>query len=179
VPLFDSFSVVDGRIEGLDMGQRRLLIRVKRETSLRGDRVQMKHRLLVTVLICIYLSACTTLLQHSSSRTLGRFTSFESAQDAGKRIVPLETHLLELNDVGFDPEEGSNVTLIPYPDIVARLLPYPGLPLSLLDPGVKEFVEAQAACRGFLFHFETQERRRTGSFWLDFLNVRWATEVTG
>jgi hypothetical protein len=69
--------------------------------------------------------------------------------------------------------------LIPYPDIVARLAPYPGLPLPLLDPGVRQCVEAQAACRGFLFHFETQERRRTGSFWLDFLNVRRTTEVTG
>jgi hypothetical protein len=67
----------------------------------------MKHRLLVTVLICIHLSACTTLLPHSSSRTQGRFSSFESAQDAAKRIVPLETHLSELKDLGFDPEGGA------------------------------------------------------------------------
>lgn len=171
--------MVDGRIEGIDMGQRRLLMRVNCETSLGGNSMQMKCRLLITVLVCIHLSACTSLLPRSSSRTPGGFSSFDSAQDAAKRIVPLETRLSELKDLGFDPDGGSNVTLIPYPDIVARLAPYPALPLPLLDPGVRKCVEAQAACRGFLFHFERQERRRTGSFWLDFLNVRRTTEVTG
>lgn len=161
------------------MGQRRLLMRVKRETSRRGNSMQMKFRLLTIILACVALSACTSLLPRSSSRTPGSFTSFESAQDAVKRIVPLETRLSELKVLGFDPDGGANVTLIPYPDIVARLAPYPALPLPLLDPGVRKCVEDQAACRGFLFHFERQDRRRTGSFWLDFLNVRRTTEVTG
>lgn len=161
------------------MGQRRLLMRVKRETSRRGNSMQMKFRLLTIILACVTLSACTSLLPRSSSRTPGSFTSFESAQDAVKRIVPLETRLSELKVLGFDPDGGANVTLIPYPDIVARLAPYPALPLPLLDPGVRKCVEDQAACRGFLFHFERQDRRRTGSFWLDFLNVRRTTEVTG
>jgi hypothetical protein len=171
--------VIDGWTEGIDMGQRHLLMRVKCETSRRGNSMQMKFRLLTIILACVALSACTSLLPRSSSRTPGSFTSFESAQDAVKRIVPLETRLSELKVLGFDPDGGANVTLIPYPDIVARLAPYPALPLPLLDPGVRKCVEDQAACRGFLFHFERQDRRRTGSFWLDFLNVRRTTEVTG
>lgn len=139
----------------------------------------MKFRLLTVVMVCAALSACTTLLPSSSSRTPSRFSSFESAREAVQRIVPLETQLSELKDIGFDPEGGANVTLIPYPDILARLAPHPALPLPLLDPGVRKCVEDQAACRGYLFHFERQGRRRIGSFWLDFLNIRRTTEVSG
>ena len=131
------------------------------------------------VAACIALSACTSLLPRSSSRTPGAFENFDSARDAVQRIVPLQTRFSELKDLGFDPDAGANVTLIPYPDIVARLAPYPGLTLQQLDPGVRKCVEDQAACRGYLFHFERQGRRRTGSFWLDFLNIRRVTEITG
>lgn len=162
----------------IDVGQRHLLTRRKLRTMHTGNSVPMNFRLFTVAIACAALSACTPLLPSSSSRTPSRFTSFESAQEAVARIVPLETRFSELKDMGIDPD-GSNVTLIPYPDIVARLAPYPALPLPLLDPGVRKCVEDQAACRGYQFHFERQGRRRTGSFWLDFLNIRRTTEVTG
>lgn len=139
----------------------------------------MKYCLSVVALVCAALSACSSLLPRSSSNTPDTFATFETAQAAAQRIVPLETQFSELKGLGFDPESGANVTLIPYPDIVARLAPYPALPLSVLDPGVRKCVDAQAECRGYLFHFEQQDRRRTGSFWLDFLNIRRTTYVTG
>ncbi|WP_177218921.1 hypothetical protein [Polaromonas sp. OV174] len=125
------------------------------------------------------MSACTNLLPRGSTTTPGSFTDFDAAQAAVQRIVPLQTQLSELKAMGFDPEGGANVTLIPYPDIVARLAPYSALPLAALDPGVRKCVEAQATCRGYLFNFELQDRRRTGSFWMDFLNIRRTTHVTG
>lgn len=138
-----------------------------------------KRRLSVVVFAVSALSACSDLLPRGSSSMPGTFATFESAQAAAQRIVPLETPVSALKGLGFDLQSGANVTLIPYPDIVARLAPYPALPLSVLDPGVRKCVEAQAACRGYLFHFEQQERRRSGSFWPDFLNIRRTTSVTG
>lgn len=170
---------MDGLARRIDVGQRHLLTRVNPGASHSGNSIAMKFCLLTFAMVCAALSACTSLLPSSSSRTPSRFSSFESAREAVLRIVPLETRLSELKDIGFDPEGGSNVALIPYPDILARLAPYPALPLPLLDPGVRKCVEDQAACRGYLFHFERQGRRRTGSFWLDFLNIRRTTEVTG
>jgi hypothetical protein len=139
----------------------------------------MKYCLPIVVLACAALSACSSLLPRSSSDTPSTFSTFEAAQAAAERIVPLKTQLSELKGLGFDPGSGANVTLIPYPDIVARLAPYSALPMPALDPGVRKCVEAQAACRGYLFHFERQDRRRSGSFWLDFLNIRRTTYVTG
>lgn len=139
----------------------------------------MNYRPPIALLACAALSACSTLLPRSSSDTPGTFATFQAAQAAAEQIVPLKTRFSELKGLGFDPENGANVTLIPYPDIVARLAPYSALPLSALDPGVRKCVEAQAACRGYLFNFERQDRRRSGSFWLDFLNIRRTTYITG
>jgi hypothetical protein len=135
--------------------------------------------LALAVLCCAALSACSHLLPEGSTDTPSGFDSFESAQAAADRIVPLRTRVAELKGLGFDPQGGTNVTLIPYPDIAARLAPYPALPLSALDPGVRMCIEAQAACRGYLFHFERQDRRRTGGFWRDFLNFRRTTVIRG
>ena len=125
------------------------------------------------------LSACSSLLPGGSIDTPSGFDSFEAAQSAANRIVPLQTRLADLKALGFDPDGGTNVTLIPYPDIAARLAPYPGLPMAALDPGVRMCIEAQAGCRGYLFHFERQDRRRTGGFWPDFLNFRRTTSIKG
>jgi hypothetical protein len=171
--------VVEDLTDRLDVGQRYLLMRVKPDPSRSHHSLFMKHLLPMVILACVALSGCSSLLPRSSSDTDGRFSTFESAQAAAQRIVPMQTQVSELKGLGFDPEGGANVTLIPYPDIVARLAPYPTLPLSALDPGVRECVEAQAACWGYLFHFERQNRRRTGGFWLDFLNIRRTTEVSG
>lgn len=139
----------------------------------------MNYRLTFLLFACAAVSACSSLLPRGSSDTTSSFASFESAQAVAEQIIPLKTRFSELKGLGFDPENGANVTLIPYPDIVARLAPYSALPLSALDPGVRKCVEDQAACRGYLFNFERQDRRRSGSFWPDFLNIRRTTYITG
>lgn len=171
--------MVDRRMKGIDVDQLHLLICVNSQSRGGSDINNMRHRLAVALFFLLFLSACTSLLPRGSSSAPGGFASFELAQAAAQRIVPLETRFLELKGLGFDPEDGANVTLIPYPDIVARLAPYSSLPLSALDPGVRKCVEAQADCRGYLFNFEQQDRQRTGGFWLDFLNIRRTTHVTG
>jgi hypothetical protein len=125
------------------------------------------------------LGGCGSLLPRGTADTPLGFSTFGDAEAAVRRVEPLKTPVAQLKGLGFDPVEGPNVTLIPYPDIVARLAPYPGVPVDRLDAGIRECIEAQSACRGYLFHFEHQSRKREGSFWLDFLNVRRNTQVAG
>lgn len=119
------------------------------------------------------------MLPRGTNDTPLGFSNFAEAEAAVKRIDGLKTRTSELKALGFDPIAGPNVTLVPYPDIVARLAPYPGVPFERLDPGIRQCIEDQAACRGYLFHFEHQSRKRQGSFWLDFLNLRRNTFVSG
>jgi hypothetical protein len=96
-----------------------------------------------------------------------------------EHIVPLQTTTDELKALGFNIQNGVNVTLISYPEIVARLAPNPSVPLDKLEPGIRQCIEAQIRCRGHLFHFERQERKREGGFWLDFFNIQRTINTKG
>lgn len=137
----------------------------------------MVHRLILTVLLA--LPGCSTMLPSASTDTPTRFANFEDARVAAERIEPFLTKTSQLKALGFDIDDGQNVTLVPYPDIMGRLAPYPGVALANLDPGVARCIQAQAACRGWLFHFGREDRKREGSFWLDFLNIRRITNIKG
>jgi hypothetical protein len=139
----------------------------------------MRKRILLVAALCGLLAGCTSLLPSGSSGTPSPFPNFEQARAAAEKIVAFQTRTSELKSLGFDPQEGANVTIIPYPEIVARLAPHPGVPLAALDPGVRKCIDAQALCRAYLFHFEQQDRERQGGFWMDFLNVRRVTKVSG
>ena len=139
----------------------------------------MSLRVIVVLMSCQILSACTSLLPRVDIDTGGGFTSFEQAQAAAQRILPRKTRTEELSALGFDLPAAPNVTLIPYPDIVGRLAPHPGVPIELLDVGVRQCIEAQSDCRGYLLRFERMQRRREGNFWLDFLNMRRTTYYRG
>lgn len=129
--------------------------------------------------VSLALGGCSALLPRGTNDTPAGFATFAEAETAIKRVEGLKTPVSDLKGLGFDPLAGPNVTLIPYPDIVARLAPHPGVPLEHLEPGIRQCIEAQSACRGYLFHFEHQARQREGSFWLDFLNLRRRTQVGG
>lgn len=136
-------------------------------------------RVLCACVAAAACSACTSLLPRGSSGVASPFATFAQAQGAAERIVPFETRVGDLAALGFDPQEGANVTRIPYPDIVGRLAPYPGVPLDALDPGIRACIAARGLCTGYRFRFERTDRKREGGFWADFLNVRRVTNTTG
>src|SRR5690349_14906328 len=118
----------------------------------------MDVRSIASLLAAFALCGCSSLLPKGSADMPSPFGSFDHARAALDQVVPFKTHEPELKDLGFDLRAGRNVTLIPFPEIVARLAPYPGVPVADLEPGIRQCIRAQAACRGYLFHFERQDR---------------------
>ena len=133
----------------------------------------------LAALLSASLAGCASLLPRGSSEQPSGFDSFESAQRALEQVLPFRTTVAELANLGFDPEGGRNVTRVPYPEVVTRLAPHPGVPLETLDEGVRACVAAQAQCRAYVFHLGGQTQRREGSFWLDFFNFKRTTAVAG
>lgn len=133
----------------------------------------------LAALLSASLVGCASLLPRGSSEQPSGFDSFESAQRALEQVLPFRTTVAELAGLGFDPEGGRNVTRVPYPEVVTRLAPHPGVPLETLDEGVRACVAAQAQCRAYVFHLGGQTQRREGSFWLDFFNFKRTTAVAG
>ena len=139
----------------------------------------MQVRLIVCLLAGTVLGACSSLLPTSSTAASAGFGSFDEARLAAEQILPLTTHIQELDLLGFDTREGLNVTLVSYPEIVVRLTPHPGVPIGQLDAGIRHCIEIHMACRGYLFRFERENRERQGNFFLDFFNVSRTTHLTG
>lgn len=139
----------------------------------------MKLRPSLLALACVALAGCSSLLPRGASDTPSPFETFAQAQAAAERIAPFTTKLTELKGIGFDYESGTNVTAIPYPDVLARLAPYSGVPMDTLDPGIQKCIAARNACKGWLFHFGRLDRKREGGFWGDFFNMRRVTKTTG
>ena len=125
------------------------------------------------------LSGCTALLPSSSAVSPSRFDSFDEAQAAVNKTVPYQTTLEDLKALGLDPNDSANVTVIPYPEIIARLAPYSGVALDALDPGVRDCILAQTRCKAYVYRFGRTDRQRDGNFFLDFLNIRRHTQISG
>lgn len=136
------------------------------------------HRLMLASIVLL-VSGCSGLLPRGTADVVSPFHSFESARDAIERIEPYRTREADLPALGFDPHGMGNVRLIPYPELIGRLTPNPGVPLEAVDPGIRDCILARQACRAYEFTMERQERVRQGPFLLDFLNFRRTTVVTG
>ena len=125
------------------------------------------------------LAGCAALLPRSLTDQPSGFDSFEAAARALDQAVPYRTTSVELKALGFDLDASPNVTLVPYPQLIARLAPNSSVPLDALDPGIRDCILARQACRVYEFHLARETRQREGNFLLDFLNFRRATVING
>jgi len=119
------------------------------------------------------------MLPESSVDTGSELKSYEQARTAFARIEPYKTRLGELKPIGFDPQGNRNVRLIPYPDLVGRLVPNAAIGLADLDPGIRDCILARTACQAYEFRLAHEVRERKGGFLKDFLNFERTTVVTG
>lgn len=141
--------------------------------------MQAFMRSLVCALLTLGLAGCSGLLPRGSSVASSPFSAYDMAKAAFDRIEPYKTSVAQLATLGFDPQGSANVTVIPYPEVVARLAPHPGVPLEALDRGVRDCMLAQSACRAYVYRFSQQSRKREGEFLSDFFNFRRITHIEG
>jgi hypothetical protein len=132
-----------------------------------------------TLVACLLLVGCAHWLPRGNTEEPSQFDSFEAAAGAFEKIVSHRTTVAEMKALGFDPHASSNLTLIPYPQLTARLSPDPGVPFETLDPGIRECILAHQECQAYEFHLAGETTHRQGSFLLDFLNFRRTVRVTG
>lgn len=95
------------------------------------------------------------------------------------RIIPGQTTLSELKSLGVDPERTPNVALLSEPDLLRRLLPSSGIDARQIDPGLQECLSAKDVCFGYEIEQLSLDRKRSGNFWLDFLNFKREIDITG
>lgn len=139
----------------------------------------MACRTPITLLLCAAVAGCAALLPRAKSSELSSFHSFESARAAFLQVQPYRTTLDELKTLGFDVNASGNVRRIPYPQLIAHLVPTSTLVIDEPEVGIRDCIRAQQACRAYVFSFSRLAHDRRGGFLADFLNFRRHTHTTG
>ncbi len=125
------------------------------------------------------LAGCAALLPQARVSTQQAWGDFDAAKAAVERIVPQRTSRAELKAAGMEPGSNAAITLLSLPDVMQRFAIGGALESNELDPGVRGCVVAGKACTGYSILVRHNDRNRVGNFWLDALNFRRETDLTG
>ena len=137
---------------------------------------------MVRRLSCLVLAAacagCAGLLPRTEVATQETWKDYESAKAAIERIVPGQTRRA---DLAGEQLAASNpaVTVLSYSDVVQRFAVGSAIGQEELDPGIRQCLTAGKACTGYSIVLRRSSRKRIGNFWLDSLNFRRETDITG
>lgn len=131
------------------------------------------------LLVLAGLAGCRGVLPRTTEVTQTQWETFAAAKDSFDRLDPGRTREAELDDLGFDPQDGQNVRVLSYLELQQRFMPTPSVTRADLDPQVRACLDAHAACSGLEVKPQSIERRRVGNALLDIFNFQRETVETG
>lgn len=124
------------------------------------------------------LAGCTRLLPHAESGTQETWADYAAAAAAIERIQPMQTTRAELAAAGLEPKMNPAVSVLTFSDVAQR---FAGTAVRLdeLDEGVRRCLTSGKLCTGYSITVRRMDSRRIGNFWLDSLNFKRETDITG
>lgn len=137
------------------------------------------RRALPAFAAALLLDGCAALLPESKTEVRAQWNSYAEARATFDQIAPGKTTVTELKGMGIDPASSSNVTILNQSDLLRRFVVVPSLDTRMLDDGLRRCLEARDACFAYGVEQTHIDRKRNGNFFLDFLNFRRNTEITG
>ena len=127
----------------------------------------------------IVLAGCDSMLPRSKSVAESAWGSFDDARAAFDKLEAHKTRAGELAKLGFDPFANANVTLLNYSDLIRRFVPGTVALAESIDGDILNCIAVKERCRAVEVDIINSRSERVGSFFLDFLNFRRTTEITG
>jgi hypothetical protein len=141
----------------------------------------MKRPLLLSLSLAA-LAGCSSLLPkttETSGDTKTAWQSYQQAEQSFARITPRVTTVAELRAQHLDPRQNANMRIVPRYEVVQLFMVNGTMTAADLDDGVRECLEAQAACTAWEINQQAVQKRRSGNAALDMLRVRRETENSG
>jgi len=136
---------------------------------------------LLRILVISFLalcSACSTMLPSGKEVVKSPWTSFDDAQAAFDQVIPNETNIDELSELGFDPHKTPNIKILNYLD-VRQLFKYRPGDDAHYHPGVVACMRAREACLSYDVDIKDIDKKRVGNFWLDVFVIKRKEHRTG
>ena len=131
------------------------------------------------VFALVMLSGCIALLPRSESGAKSQWANFDTATQNFNRIKPYETDKTQLVALGMDPVSNPNITILNYSDVIRRFIPSSAVATESLDRGISECIAAKNDCSAYEIDVKTLQKKRNGNFWLDALNFKRHTDISG
>ena len=138
-------------------------------------------RFLVPVVLAA-LAGCSSLLPKTTETSGDMKTAWQSYQQAAEtfaRITPRVTTVDELRGQHLDPRLNANMRIVPRYEIVQLFMVNGTMTLADLDDGVRECLQAQAACTAWAIDQQALQKRRSGNAALDMLKLHRETQNSG
>jgi hypothetical protein len=127
----------------------------------------------------IMLAGCDSMLPRSKVVAESAWASFDDARAAFDKLQVHKTRADELAQLGFDPYANANVTLLNYSDLIRRFVPGTAALAESIDVDIRDCIVVKERCRAVEVDINNSRSERVGSFFLDFLNFRRTTEISG
>lgn len=129
--------------------------------------------------LVVVLAGCTALLPRSESGAKSQWVNFDRAKDHFDRVKPYETSKAQLAALGLDPVSNPNITILNYSDVIRRFIPSSAVAADNLDRGISECIAAKNDCSAYEIDVKSMKKKRAGNFWLDALNFKRHTDISG
>ncbi len=130
--------------------------------------------------LCILGTGCSFLLPKDKEQVESPWVSFSEAKSAYDEIVPGETTVAGLQELGFDPRRTPNVEELSYIEVLGAMIPA-GFAITpeTMGPLLKNCFDAQTRCRAYRAQQRRIRHNRFGIALLDLLNFWRRTRTTG
>lgn len=151
------------------------------DLKVEGDRRTPWHSVLRATMIIavIVLAGCDSMLPRSKAVAESGWGSFDDARAAFDKLELHKTRADELAKLGFDPFANANVTLLNYSDLIRRFVPGTVALAESIDGDILDCIAVKERCRAVEVDINNSTSERVGSFFLDFLNFKRRTEISG
>ena len=138
----------------------------------------MRLHTAILLVLCL-ISGCSGMLPVAKTTAESRWESFEQVKASFDLIIPFATTKNDLQKLGFDPYQTSNIQILNYLAIIDKFMPNTNITLADLPPGLRGCVEATDSCVAYELKIQNIKSQRQGNLFLDLLRFKRLAHQTG
>jgi hypothetical protein len=129
--------------------------------------------------VVLATTGCKSMFVSENHRSVTKWETFDDAETAFEKIVPHQTRVTDLKDLGFDPHTTPNIKILNYLDIIERFIPNSSITMEDLHPDVRHCIDLKEGCMGYELDLDIQRKKRFGNLALDMAGFTKKTQVYG
>lgn len=138
-----------------------------------------RYTSILLTLVLGLTSGCSGMLPVAKTTDETRWESFEQVKASFDQIIPLETTKPDLQRLGFDPYQTSNIQILNYLAIINKFMPNTNITKADLPPGLQGCMEAKDTCVAYEMKTQNLKSQRHGNLFLDLLRFKRQAHQTG